>query len=662
MTSSDELGSATLPLQALMDHLLRDGMQQGTLEARNAFTLLEQTLREILAAQLDERKRVLAALGEIIGLALLDITLEEKLQRALDCILAVPSVYGLDQGCLFLVDEPGRLLRMVAQRHLPPELTTLCRSVPYGACLCGRAMDDTQPVLFHPSIDAAHDREHPGMVPHGHTLFLARDLKTDRPLMLVNLYVRNHCREDPRAHFLIDALAMALSVLHALHDTQEALRGFAFRDPVTGLANRRIFQDRLDQARRRAIRNHESFMVVALGVDRFGRINESLGRGVGDQALRLLATRFKETMRAGDTLAKADGGEFLFLMFIRNVREIMSPVQRIRALIADPLPLEERELRVTVSIGISLFPDDGEQLLEKAQFALKSAKEQGPGQFQVFSSQAHAKTLAMLALEQDLRQAVVRRLLVPHYQPQISLASMKIIGFEALIRWPDPEQPDRMRAFPDQFIPLAEETGLIVPLGEQVLPQACRDLKAWHDLGYRELHMAVNLSARQFASPTLLATITRALADSGLPPRHLELEITESQVMLDKERAREILSAIKELGVQLALDDFGTGYSSLSILQQFPFDRLKIDRSFVMNLPTQASNLNMINTIIQMARGLQLLVTAEGVENQDQQDKLKLGGCDDVQGWLYSKALPADQIPGLLAKYNTSNTYEPIKE
>ncbi|MBF0295725.1 MAG: EAL domain-containing protein [Magnetococcales bacterium] len=662
MTPSDELGSATLPLQALMDHLLRDGMRQGTQEARNAFTLLEQTLREILAAQLDERKRALAALSEIIGLALRDLSLEEKLQRALDCILAIPSVHGLDQGCLFLVDEAGGALRMVAQRHLPAELTTLCRHVPYGECLCGRAMEETKPIQFHPSIDEVHTREHPAMLPHGHTLFLAKNLQTDRPLMLVNLYVRNQCREDPRAHFLIDAVAMALSVLHALHVTQEELRGLAYRDPVTGLANRRIFQDRLDQARRRAVRNRESFMVLALGVDRFGRINESLGRAVGDQVLRLLAERFKETMRAGDTLAKADGGEFLFLMFIRNVREIMSPVQRIRALIADPLPLEERELRVTVSIGISLFPDDGEKLLEQAQFALKSAKEQGPGQFQVFSSEAHAKTLAILALEQDLRKAVAQRLLTPHYQPQISLASMKIIGFEALIRWPDPERPDRMRAFPDQFIPLAEETGLIVPLGEQVLPQACRDLKAWHDLGYRDLHMAVNLSARQFASPTLLTTITQALSDSGLPPRHLELEITESQVMLDKERAREVLLAIKELGVQLALDDFGTGYSSLSILQQFPFDRLKIDRSFVMNLPTQTSNLNMINTIIQMARGLQLLVTAEGVENQDQQDKLKLGGCNDVQGWLYSKALPADRIPELLARYNIPHTPESTKE
>ncbi|MBF0341284.1 MAG: bifunctional diguanylate cyclase/phosphodiesterase [Magnetococcales bacterium] len=649
---ADQLGSATLPLQALMDHLLRDGRRQEDPDVREAFTLLETTIREILNAQIDERKRVLDTLGGIISLALRDISLEEKLQKALEGLLAIPSVHGLDQGAIFLVDEPGRMLRLVAHCNLPDDQADLCQGVPFGVCLCGRAMEHEGRFFFKSTVDADHERHIDSMHPHGHTLFHVRDLQTGRPLLLVNLYVQHQCREDPRTHFLIDAMAMALSVLHTLHTSQAALRGYAFQDPVTGIANRRIFQDRLEQAKRKALRNREAFMVVALGIDRFRHINEFRGRQVGDQVLKLLAQRFREAMRVSDTVARADGDEFIFLIFIQNDREIMPPMQRIRNLVEEPLPLEGGELKINVSIGISLFPNDQDQLLEKAQFALKSAKAIGPGEFQIFSRTTHEKTLFLIRLEQDLRKAIANRELKPYYQPKIALSSMRIIGFEALVRWPDPTQSTGMKAFPDQFIPLAEETGLIIPLGEQMLIQACRDLKQWLDAGYADLHVAVNLAARQIALPTLLEIIRTTLEQTGLPPRHLELEITESQVMLDPVKAREVLQEIRAMGVQLALDDFGTGYSSLATLQNFPFDRLKIDRSFVMNLSSQPATLDMIHAIIQIARSMRLKVTAEGVENPEQQETLRDGDCDDVQGWLYSKALPAEEIPALLARFN----------
>lgn len=652
MIDSDMFGSASLPLQTLVQHLFKDGMRHTDLEQRTYLELLQRTIQDMQGAHFGEWKMALHAINNIINLSLLKISIEEKLQKALEYLLSIPSVQSMKQGCLFLVDQDARTLHMVAKSNFSEELSSLCKETAFGECLCGRAMEHDQPFLFKSSIDEEHHRRTPDMKPHGHTLFQVKEMGTGRPLMLVNLYVEDQCREDPRTHFLLESLSMALSVLHALHMTQERLQAYAFTDPTTGIANLSIFQDRANQAMLKAARNQEAFMVVALGVDRFSRINDSLGRMAGDQVLKVLANRFKDHMRASDTVAKADGDEFLFLLSLQNTRDIMVPVQRIQNLVSEAIVLDEKEIRVNVSMGISIFPDDQEQLLEKAKFALKTAKEKGGGEFQIFSKKAHEKAQSMLNLERDLRTAVARKELLPYYQPQISLATMQIIGFEALMRWPDPTKPGGMKAYPDMFIPLAEDTGLIVSLGEQVLTQACWDLKKWFDLGYVDLRIAVNLSPRQFSSPTLLNDIVRVLQQTNLPPAHLELEITESQVMRDPVQAKRILEDLKKIGVHISLDDFGTGYSSLSTLHQFPFDRLKIDRSFVMNLPLKASNANIINTIIQMARGLELSVTAEGVESEDQQTQLKTGGCDDVQGWLHSKAVPAEEVPALLAKYN----------
>ncbi|MBF0438786.1 MAG: EAL domain-containing protein [Magnetococcales bacterium] len=655
MSNISVLGGARLPLQAFMRHLFREGISQADLDQRGLIDLLHTTIQDILAVEVVESKMVLAAIIKVIRISSLQSSLEEKLQQALNDLLSLSSVHGQDKGCLFLVDEANRKLRMVAQKNLSDTLLGVCGLVDFGHCLCGRLMEMDQPFLFKPTIDQDHVIRTPDMKPHGHTLFKVKSLDSDQTLMLVNLYVNEQCDEDPRTKFFIEAMAMALSVLHSLHVAGERLQRQTLEDPLTGLANRRIFQDRLDQIVRKAKRSNESFMIMVLGVDRFGRINESMGWAQGDELLKVLAKRLSETLRAGDTVAKADGDEFLLLFSVQNVREIMPPVQRVQNALADPFFLGGRDINVTVSIGISLFPDDQDMLLEKAKFALKSAKEKGGGQFQLFSKEAHEKTRFLINLEQDLRLAIDRGELMPYYQPKISLRDMRILGFEALMRWPDPANPNRMLAYPDHFIPLAEETGLILPLGRLVLATACHDLKHWLDMGYQDLHIAVNLSARQFSDPDLESDIIQALNQANLDPRYLELEITESYVMADAKKARIILESLKSLGVKISLDDFGTGYSSLAHLQDFPFDRLKIDRSFIMNLPAKPTNANIIMAILQLARGLELLVTAEGVETEDQQQSLKEGGCDDVQGWLHSKAVPAREVPDLLKKYNTLN-------
>ncbi len=654
MPDSNILGSALLPLQALLRHLFQEGSYRGDVEQRAFMQLLQTTIHDTLEAEVVETSIILKTIFDIISLSLSQLTLPEKLQKALERILSVPSVNGIDKGCLFQVDNETGQLHLIAQHNFSDELISLCKTIRFGQCLCGQAMASDQSIYFKSTLDDDHEIRPSDIQPHGHTIFKVKSLDSDHVIMLVNLYIADKSKDDPRKKLFTDSIAMSLAVLHTLHTTNERMNNFVFEDPLTRIPNRRLFIDRLEQSTLKARRIGDSFAVIVLGIDRFSRINDSMGRQAGDEVLKILATRLSDILRAGDTVAKADGDEFLLLFAIQNTREIMPPVRRIQNTVAKPIQVHDREIQINLSIGISLFPDDQNQLLEKAKFALKISKEKGGGIFQIYSNEAHLKTQNLLNMEQDLRTAINNQWLVTYYQPKISLSTMTIIGFEALVRWPDPVHPDKMKFFPDQFIPLAEETGLILPLGQYVLATACKDLKSWLDQGYENLHMAVNLSARQFSDPNLLNDITTSLQKSGLPPANLELEITESYVMVDAIKAKETLAALKKLGVKISLDDFGTGYSSFSHLKNFPFDRLKIDRSFVIDLFSRQADVDIVRAILQMARSLHLQVTAEGVETEEQQNQLLQAGCDDVQGWLHSKAVPAAEIPALLKKYNNT--------
>ncbi len=432
---------------------------------------------------------------------------------------------------------------------------------------------------------------------------------------------------------------------------QHELEHQANHDSLTGLANRNLLQDRIEQALQQGKRRGGAAGVVMLDLDRFKNVNDSLGHEAGDDLLRTVAARLMECVRAGDTVARQGGDEFvLVLPDIEQPSEITATVHRVLEAVSQPVRLDVHELIITACVGASVYPKDGanaEMLLKNADAAMYRAKAHGPNTFRFYQASMNASALQRLTLERRLRHALEREAFELHYQPQAEIKSGKIVGLEALVRWCTAEGE---LVSPSEFIPLAEETGLIVPLGEWVLAEACRQTRAWHKRGLPPMRIAVNVSAQQFRQQDLYERIARVLKETGLASERLELEVTESAVMADPEQVIVTLSRLKELGVQLTLDDFGTGYSSLTYLKRFPIDRVKIDRSFVRNIPDDADDAAIALTVIAMAHSMSLKVTAEGVETHAQLAYLRKHGCDELQGFHLARPLPAREVPRFLRK------------
>jgi diguanylate cyclase (GGDEF)-like protein/PAS domain S-box-containing protein len=430
---------------------------------------------------------------------------------------------------------------------------------------------------------------------------------------------------------------------------EERVRHLAHFDELTGLPNRSMFNQRLGHALAQARRSDRPLAILFIDLDRFKNINDTLGHGAGDRVLKEIAQRLRGCLREADTVSRLGGDEFVVLIEgASRPPDIVEVAQKILAAVARPVLLESQEFHVTASIGISTCPgdsDDLQGLMKNADIAMYRAKEQGKNNFQFYSAQINVHTLERVALESDLRHALERKEFLLHYQPKIDIGSNRIVGMEALVRW---QQPGKELIPPAQFIPLAEETGLIVPIGEWVLKTACLQNKAWQDRGLPRLRIAVNLSPRQFAYESLLTDVARVLNETGLDPAWLEFEITESMVMRDPEHAVTLLRGLKAMGIHLSIDDFGTGYSSLSYLKRFPLDSVKIDRSFIQDLPGDGDDAGITRAIIAMAHSLRLGVIAEGVETDEQLHFLRLHGCNEMQGYLFSRPLPEDQFLVLL--------------
>ncbi len=422
-------------------------------------------------------------------------------------------------------------------------------------------------------------------------------------------------------------------------------------DTLTGLPNRVLFVDRLDQAIKQAKREQHMAALVSIDLDRFKVINDTLGHSVGDLLLQEASRRLRSCLRAVDTVARLGGDEFtIVLPSVGSEQDVAGVAQKILESLAQPFHIDQNEAYVSGSIGIAIFPHDAdtaEDLLKGADSAMYRAKSKGKNNYQFYTSDMNLKAAAHFTMEVDLRRAIERNELLLYYQPQIDSASRRIIACEALLRWRSGRYG---LVSPGEFLPLAEETGLIVPIGEWVLNTACAQAKAWQDEGLKPVRMAVNISARQLKQRNLVETVARALDHSGLDPRNLEIEITESVVMENAEAATKILLELKNMGIRLAVDDFGTGYSSLSYLRHFPIDVLKIDRSFVMDLHINPDDQAIAEAIVMLAKSLNLSVTAEGVENEDQFTHLKRLGCNDVQGFLFSFPLPAEEFRNYLAR------------
>lgn len=431
--------------------------------------------------------------------------------------------------------------------------------------------------------------------------------------------------------------------------SERRLKQLAHFDSLTDLPNRVQFIERLEQTMADADRNERLVGVVFLDLDRFKYINDSLGHGKGDILLREVAMRLNGAIRRGDTVARLSGDEFaLVLADMGHVNDAIHVAQKILDVFQRPFLVAGHELFVTASMGITLYPFDdrgAEDLLRNADVAMYRAKESGKNNFQFYVAEMTARATERLSLETDLRSALERGELSLHYQPIADGKSGRIVGMEALLRW---KHPVRGMISPAQFIPLAEETGFIIPIGEWVLRTACEQCRAWQKLGFPSLHVAVNLSARQFHQKDLPASVYQVLQETNLSPGSLGLEITEGLVMQQAEASINTLRELVAMDIRISIDDFGTGYSSLSYLKRFPINILKIDQSFVRDIPDDADDAAIASTIITMAHSLGLKVVAEGVETREQLNFMREHGCDAIQGYFFSKPLPADQFESFL--------------
>jgi diguanylate cyclase (GGDEF)-like protein/PAS domain S-box-containing protein len=430
---------------------------------------------------------------------------------------------------------------------------------------------------------------------------------------------------------------------------QERMQHMAEHDALTDLPNRMLLHDRIGQLIAQAKRSPRVFALLFIDLDRFKNVNDSLGHQVGDLLLQAVAARLLACTRASDTVARIGGDEFVILLGgIAAPADAGTVAQKVLELLSQPVHIAGHGLHVTPSVGICTYPQDGadaETLTRNADTAMYHAKEMGRNNYQFYTPEMNTTAQRRLALENDLRRALERSELTLHYQPQLDLASGEIVGFEALARW---RHPDRGMVPPSEFIPVAEEAGLIGRLGEWVLRQACIQAADWMRAGHRPLQVAVNLSAHQFRRQEVGATVARALAESGLQAARLELEITETAIIDQPEQAVVTFNELNDMGVQLSIDDFGTGYSSLSYLKRFPIDKLKIDQSFVRDIHTDPDDAAIVTAIIAMAHSLGLEAIAEGVETAEQLAFLKRLGCDKAQGYYFSRPLPAKEFAALL--------------
>jgi diguanylate cyclase (GGDEF)-like protein len=513
-------------------------------------------------------------------------------------------------------------------------------------CISNDYLNDPRGALFHDSIrsdGASAVAVFPlfnGGKAIGILLFCAREKGAFTPTS-VDLLQR-----------IADNIAFALDNFDRADEkmrADERIEYLASHDGLTGLPNREMFNHLLHSAMVSAQLRQLQFALLFIDLDRFKVINDSLGHEAGDALLVEMAIRLQQNLRASDIVARLGGDEFVVILEHSARREdIEDIVRKLLVAISEPMRLSGHECHATASIGVAMFPAHGTDvhaLTKSADTAMYLAKEDGKNNFRFFTKEVKMQSIERLTLENSLRHALDHNEFSLHYQPKVDLATGQITGVEALLRWTHPEYG---MLPPGQFIPLAEETGLIVPIGRWALMTACKQNMAWQRRGLRPVSMAVNLSPRQFIDENLLQDIDEALAASGMSPVLLQIEVTESMMMRDVERAREVLDAIQSRGIRIAIDDFGTGYSSMSLMKQFPIDTIKIDRSFVRDLPDDTEDQAIAQAIISMGRALGMTIVAEGVETLEQEQFLRAHGCDEMQGFLFSRPLSSEQLADLL--------------
>ncbi|WP_026618605.1 diguanylate cyclase (GGDEF)-like protein/PAS domain S-box-containing protein [Ensifer sp. WSM1721] len=561
---------------------------------------------------------------------------------------------GIRGSILLLSDDGGHLLHGAAP-NLDEGYCAAIHRAEIGpvAGSCGTAAWRGEQVIVSDVFadplwqDYAHLLRPSGLRSCWSTPILSRERKV---LGTFALYSREVGTPSERQQELI-AMAVHLAGIAIERKRAEDRIGFmAHHDSLTGLPNRVLFEEQVT-GMLEAIRGRDQWAVLAfLDLDNFKLINDGLGHAAGDELLKAVARRMLAAVRKSDFVVRVGGDEFIILLngLPKERDVVLSRLEDIRAEIAMPVQLQGRSLRVSCSMGVACFPDQGRtvsELLANADTAMYRAKELGRNNLQVFTEEMAARAHEKLQWQEELREAIAREEFLLHFQPQMSLESGRIFAAEALLRW---KHPVRGIISPATFIPLAEETGLIVPIGDWVLRAACRQLKAWQEAGLPPLIVSANVSARQFREGDWAERVAAILEETGLEARYLELELTESLIMQDVSGAIATMHELEAIGVHLAIDDFGTGYSSLSALKRFPVRRLKIDRSFVADIPSDGDDMAITSAIISLAQKLGLRVIAEGVETQAQVEFLQKAGCDEIQGYFFSRPLPAHEFESLL--------------
>jgi diguanylate cyclase (GGDEF)-like protein/PAS domain S-box-containing protein len=571
-------------------------------------------------------------------------------QNVLDEIVLFVESFTDGAHCSILIaDQEGKTLKHGSSPHLPPAYNAAVDSMPIGpsAGSCGTS-------AFLKKSVAVTDIENNPLWESYRDLALSCDLKAcwsspvfdddQRVIGAFGIYYCNTRSPREKDRKIIEKATDLISLVIQHYQAKERIDFMAYHDALTGLANRRQFDERVQKAMAETkVDQGEKVSLIYLDLDRFKYVNDSLGHSVGDRLLVHVSVKLKDCLGDGVLFSRQGGDEFTILLEHTTKEKAEAVARNILQSLEEPFVIAGTDIFITTSIGISFFPDDGEEvdmLLSKADVAMYQAKKQGRNNYQMYDVLLDRKAFERLQIENELRKALERNEFTLHYQPIVNLCQNEIKGAEALIRW----QNDRIGfVSPDKFIPIAEETGLIIPIGEWVLKTALLQLKDWHKNGMEGLTVAVNLSIRQFYQPDLLPMIKETLELAGVEPRFLTIEITESMTM-DVEKASVILHELKGLGINISIDDFGTGYSSLSYLKRFPIDHLKIDRCFVKDIAENKSDENIATTIILMAHNLGLSVIAEGVETADQLELLKQHRCNKAQGYHFSKPVPAEEF------------------
>ncbi len=612
------------------------------IELRQQITELEEieTERSQTAKKIQRSYDIQTVINSVLKLSLEDIPLKKFIQHTLDLILSISWLSLKSKGSIFLIEDHPEVLVMKIQKNLSKEIQKLCARVPFGKCICGKSAL-TQETIFIDHLDENHEIRYEGMSPHGHCCVPI--LFGGKTLGVVDLYVKEgHYRDRKEIDFL-NAIANTLAGILMRKQAEERIEYLAYYDALTGLPNRNLFFDRFNQGIARAEYASKIGAVLITDIDRFKSINDTYGHEFGDKVLKEVAERLSTSVRRGDIVARIGNDEFVIaLIDVANSDDVIMVLEKIMKDISYTLKVRGDEITLTFSTGIAVYPHDGknaDELSKSAGLALAKAKKEGRENYQFYTEDMNIKASEFIMMEKNLLKAITNEEFVLHYQPYWDINTKKIVGMEALSRW---QSKDMGSISPGKFIPVLEDTGMIIEVGEWILRTALKQIKEWQDKGYPVVPVSVNLSLIQFRQKELIERVKKALREIAFHPSLLTLEITESAFMQDIEYTNSVIKTIKDIGISISIDDFGVGYSSLAYLKRFPIDNLKIDISFIREITTDPDTASIVTAIIAMAHALNLKTIAEGIETAEQWKFLRLLRCDMGQGYYISKPLPAE--------------------